>query len=75
MVGRKAYHYTKSYLKLFFFCSNIMMGSIYFNGQLVKEFTTEFPVKNGLKRNKFIGGGVLVLAQQQVNFQFDVPIS
>ena len=48
------------------------MGSIYFNGQLVKEFTTEFPVKNGLKRNKFIGGGVLVLAQQQVNFQFDV---
>jgi hypothetical protein len=49
------------------FFSNMMMGSIYFNGQLVKEFTTEFPVKNGLKRNKFFGGGVLVLAQQQVS--------
>ena len=43
-----------------------MLGNIYFNGKLVKEFKAEFPMKNGLKRNKFIGGGVLVLAQQQV---------
>jgi hypothetical protein len=47
--------------------SNELLGNIYFNGKLVKEFKAEFPMKNGLKRNKFIGGGVLVLAQQQVN--------
>jgi len=36
-----------------------LLGNIYFNGKLVKEFKAEFPMKNGLKRNKFIGGGVL----------------
>ena len=45
----------------------MLHGNIYFNGKLVKEFKAEFPSENGLKRNKFLGGGVLVLAQQQVH--------
>ena len=44
----------------------MLHGNIYFNGKMVKEFKAEFPSENGLKRNKFLGGGVLVLAQQQV---------
>lgn len=57
--------------KFFKFLSNMLHGSIYFNGKLVKAFETEFSGENGLKRNKFLGGGVLVLAQQQVR---QIPI-
>ncbi len=56
------------------FDSNVLNGNIFFNGELVKEFEAEFPVKYGLKRNKFFGGGVLVLGQQQVTHFLNLNI-